>query len=296
MRDRQARRRSTSACRSTSAARRRRAAWRPGKRWRWRARSPRCRDCACAASWASRRRRPIVARQRRAISRAARAVRRLPRRRACASTRCRWGCRPISRPRSPRARRWCASAPRSSATECRRRSGGRGSMNITIHRRRQHGARAHRRAGRARPRLGRRFRVVEIDAEARATVAARFRRRARSPRSSRPRSAAPTSSSSRSSRSRCAQPWPASWRHCSSARSCLTIAAGIRLSDLSRWLLRLSAPRARDAQYAGADRRRHRGVYALAGVDGEGRARAAAVLEAVGGTSLVSNARTSSTR
>ena len=38
---------------------------------------------------------------------------------ALPSTRCRWGCRPISRTRSPRARRSCAWAPRSSARATR---------------------------------------------------------------------------------------------------------------------------------------------------------------------------------
>jgi pyrroline-5-carboxylate reductase len=64
----------------------------------------------------------------------------------------------------------------------------------------------------------------------------------------------------------------------------LTIAAGIRLSDLSRWLRgyrRLVRAMPNTPALIGA------GIavlYALAGVDGEGRARASAVLGAVGGT------------
>ena len=42
--------------------------------------------------------------------------------RASPSTRCRWACRPISRRRSPKARRWCASARRSSAATRKRES------------------------------------------------------------------------------------------------------------------------------------------------------------------------------
>ncbi|HEX8012138.1 MAG TPA: pyrroline-5-carboxylate reductase [Casimicrobiaceae bacterium] len=64
----------------------------------------------------------------------------------------------------------------------------------------------------------------------------------------------------------------------------LTIAAGIRLSDLSRWLLgyrRLVRAMPNTPALIGAG---IAGLYALSGVDSEGRARAAAVLEAVGGT------------
>jgi pyrroline-5-carboxylate reductase len=64
----------------------------------------------------------------------------------------------------------------------------------------------------------------------------------------------------------------------------LTIAAGIRLTDLSRWLLgyrRLVRAMPNTPALIGAG---IAALYALSGVDGEGRARAAAVLEAVGGT------------
>jgi pyrroline-5-carboxylate reductase len=64
----------------------------------------------------------------------------------------------------------------------------------------------------------------------------------------------------------------------------LTIAAGIRLSDLSRWLLgyrRLVRAMPNTPALIGAG---IAALYALSGVDGEGRAHAAAVLEAVGGT------------
>ena len=64
----------------------------------------------------------------------------------------------------------------------------------------------------------------------------------------------------------------------------LTIAAGIRLRDLSRWLLgyrRLVRAMPNTAALIGAG---IAGLYALSGVDGDGRARAAAVLEAVGQT------------
>ena len=67
----------------------------------------------------------------------------------------------------------------------------------------------------------------------------------------------------------------------------LTIAAGIRLPDLSRWLLgyrRLVRAMPNTPALIGAG---IAGLYALSGVDGDGRARAAAVLEAVGGTSVV---------
>jgi pyrroline-5-carboxylate reductase len=64
----------------------------------------------------------------------------------------------------------------------------------------------------------------------------------------------------------------------------LTIAAGIRLSDLSRWLLgyrRLVRAMPNTPALIGAG---IAALYALSGVDGEGRANAAAVLDAVGGT------------
>src|SRR6058998_247616 len=64
----------------------------------------------------------------------------------------------------------------------------------------------------------------------------------------------------------------------------LTIAAGIRLSDLSRWLLgyrRLVRAMPNTAALIGAG---VAGLYALSGVDSEGRSRAAAVLDAVGST------------
>jgi len=63
----------------------------------------------------------------------------------------------------------------------------------------------------------------------------------------------------------------------------LTIAAGIRLPDLSRWLLgyrRLVRAMPNTPALIGAG---IAGLYALSGVDGDGRARAAAVLESVGG-------------
>jgi pyrroline-5-carboxylate reductase len=64
----------------------------------------------------------------------------------------------------------------------------------------------------------------------------------------------------------------------------LTIAAGIRLSDLSRWLLgyrRLVRAMPNTPALIGAG---IAALYALSGVDSDGRAHAAAVLEAVGGT------------
>ena len=64
----------------------------------------------------------------------------------------------------------------------------------------------------------------------------------------------------------------------------LTIAAGIRLPDLSRWLLgyrRLVRAMPNTPALIGAG---ISGLYALSGVDGEGRTRAASVLEAVGAT------------
>jgi pyrroline-5-carboxylate reductase len=64
----------------------------------------------------------------------------------------------------------------------------------------------------------------------------------------------------------------------------LTIAAGIRLPDLSRWLLgyrRLVRAMPNTPALIGAG---IAGLYALSGVDGDGRARASSVLEAVGGT------------
>jgi pyrroline-5-carboxylate reductase len=64
----------------------------------------------------------------------------------------------------------------------------------------------------------------------------------------------------------------------------LTIAAGIRLADLSRWLLgyrRLVRAMPNTPALIGAG---ISALYALPGVDGDGRARAAAVLEAVGST------------
>ena len=64
----------------------------------------------------------------------------------------------------------------------------------------------------------------------------------------------------------------------------LTIAAGIRLSDLSRWLLgyrRLVRAMPNTPALIGAG---IAALYALPGADSEGRARAAGVLDAVGGT------------
>jgi pyrroline-5-carboxylate reductase len=64
----------------------------------------------------------------------------------------------------------------------------------------------------------------------------------------------------------------------------LTIAAGIRLADLSRWLRgyrRLVRAMPNTPALIGAG---IAALYAMPGVDGEGRTRAAAVLEAVGGT------------
>jgi pyrroline-5-carboxylate reductase len=63
----------------------------------------------------------------------------------------------------------------------------------------------------------------------------------------------------------------------------LSIAAGIRLTDLSRWLLgyrRLVRAMPNTPALIGAG---ISGLYAMAGVDGEGRTRASSVLEAVGG-------------
>lgn len=63
----------------------------------------------------------------------------------------------------------------------------------------------------------------------------------------------------------------------------LTIAAGIRLSDLSRWLLgyrRLVRAMPNTPAMIGAG---ISGLYAMSGVEAEGRSRAASVLEAVGG-------------
>ena len=64
----------------------------------------------------------------------------------------------------------------------------------------------------------------------------------------------------------------------------LTIAAGIRLADLSRWLLgyrRLVRAMPNTPALLGAG---IAGMYALSGVDGDGRARATSVLDAVGVT------------
>src|SRR4249920_1514138 len=64
----------------------------------------------------------------------------------------------------------------------------------------------------------------------------------------------------------------------------LTIAAGIRLSDLSRWLLgyrRLVRAMPNTPAMIGAG---ITGLYALSGVDVDGRTRASSVLEAVGST------------
>src|SRR5689334_11666235 len=63
----------------------------------------------------------------------------------------------------------------------------------------------------------------------------------------------------------------------------LTIAAGIRLADLSRWLLgyrRLVRAMPNTPALIGAG---IAALHALTGVDGDGRIQAAAVLEAVGG-------------
>lgn len=64
----------------------------------------------------------------------------------------------------------------------------------------------------------------------------------------------------------------------------ITIAAGIRLADLSRWLLgyrRLVRAMPNTPAMIGAG---ITGLFALSGVDAEGRARASSVMESVGGT------------
>ncbi len=117
-------RRSTSACRSTSAARRRRAASRRPRRSRSRRRSRGCRGCACAGSWASPSR-PTTSRGSARSSGCCASASRLRAPRGSPSTRCRWACRRTSKRRSPRARRWCASAARCSA---RARAAGAGAV------------------------------------------------------------------------------------------------------------------------------------------------------------------------
>ncbi len=62
----------------------------------------------------------------------------------------------------------------------------------------------------------------------------------------------------------------------------LSIAAGIRIDDLSRWLGGYRAHRARDAQHAGAGRRGHQRRLRAERVDAAGRALAGRVLEAAG--------------
>src|SRR5205814_5446145 len=64
----------------------------------------------------------------------------------------------------------------------------------------------------------------------------------------------------------------------------ITIAAGIRLADLSRWLLgyrRLVRAMPNTPALIGAG---ITGLYALSGVDADGRKRASSVMEAVGAT------------
>ena len=112
----------------------------------------------------------------------------------CRSTRCRWGCPPISRRRSRKARRWCGSAPRSSGPRRERRSprfcdnprrafryqARPSAWTSNLHRRRQHGDGARRRA-RGEGFDARRMKVVEP-----------LRRRARTPRRRAPASRAST--------------------------------------------------------------------------------------------------------
>ena len=145
-------RRSTSAFRSTRAARRRRAASRRRRRSRWRRPSPRCRGCGCAASWASPSR-PRTPRAPRAVPGAARVPRRVP------------GDGPggrhavdgdVGRPRGRDRRGRDAGAGRHRDLRARgmaARPQAQPRHDDHLHRRRQHGDRAHRRDARARRRV-----------------------------------------------------------------------------------------------------------------------------------------------
>ena len=124
--------------------------------------------------------------------------------------------------------------------------------------------------------------VIEIDPEARATVAARFRVRT---------FAAIEAPSVANADLVVIAVKPQNVRTVARALAglltsqvVLTIAAGIRLSDLGRWLggyRRLVRAMPNTPALIGAG---IAGLYALPGVDSEGRTRAASVLEAVGGT------------
>ena len=197
----------------------------------------------------------------RAVPHAARLVRQRACDRACPSTRCRWACRRTWKPRSPKARRWCASAARCSARVQEKLS--RRAHEHHLHRRRQHGARAHRRPDRAWRRRRTRFAVVEVDAEARATICGALRHRDLHPGRAR----------RRGERRRDRDRGQAAERARGRARAGDAAQAAGRAHHRRRHpparpvalAARLSPPGARHAEHAGADRRRHRRTVCAVG-------------------------------
>ena len=124
--------------------------------------------------------------------------------------------------------------------------------------------------------------VVEIDAEARATVSARFGV-ATFP-AVEPAAVASAEIIVIAVKPQNVRVVARELATCLKRQVVLTIAAGIRLSDLSRWLLgyrRLVRAMPNTPALIGAG---IAALYAMSGVDSEGRSRAAAVLEAVGTT------------
>src|SRR5258708_2165900 len=124
--------------------------------------------------------------------------------------------------------------------------------------------------------------VIEIDAEARATVSARFG--VATFGAVEPAAVAGADVIVIAVKPQNVRAVARELATCLKRQVVLTIAAGIRLSDLSRWLLgyrRLVRAMPNTPALIGAG---IAALYALSGVDSEGRTRASAVLEAVGGT------------
>ena len=234
-----------------------------------------------------------VARQRAQFRRAARMLRRMRRARDLPSTRCRWGCRPISKRAIAEGRD--AGARRHGdlrSTQDDRTV----SMNITFI---GGGNMATALIGGLVSERRRRARIPRRRAAARAAGQAgrhAFRASASSAKRPRARSTAPTSSCSPSSRSRCARPRRRVAPYVG-RRAGRDVDRGRRAPRRPLALARrLSAHRARDAQHAGADRRGHqRRVRAAGGRRARPQARAA---RARGGRRgrCGSSARTCSTR
>src|SRR5512139_59520 len=254
-----------------SAARRARAGWRRPSCPRWRRRSPLCRACNCAASWRFPRRPPNSLRS---VPRSGRCMNCLMRceRAAMRSTPCRWACRPIWTQPFWKAQRSCESARHSLAKGLRKMHKvsfiGGGNMAAAII-----GGLI---ASGSQPTD---IEVVEINADARAQLSARFGVVTHTDLSQarlhplvvlavKPQTL-PEVAAALASRL--------------AGHLVISIAAGVRLADLARWLgghrrIVRAMPNTPALVQAGIA-----GLYAPPDVDQDARSQAEAVLRAVGG-------------